>query len=64
MVTSDRVNQNNMGEALPPDIQELVNRRITYMTNKPINLSEIKQEWQTTNPESKALPQTIQDIVA
>src|SRR6266850_1983930 len=34
------------------------------MTNKPINLSEIKQEWQTTNPESEALPQNIQDIVA
>jgi len=52
-----------VGEALPPDIQELVNRRITYMANKPINLSEIEQEWQTTNPESEALPQTIQDIV-
>jgi len=53
-----------MGEALPPDIKELVNRRITYMANKSINLSEIEQEWQTTNPKSEALPQTIQDIVA
>jgi len=53
-----------MGEALPLDIQELVNRRITYMANKPINLSEIKQEWQTTNPEGESLPPTIQDIVA
>jgi len=53
-----------MGEALPPNIQELVNRQITYMANKPINLSKIEQEWQTTNPESEALPQTIQDVVA
>src|SRR6266850_5841329 len=48
-----------MGEALPPDIQELVNRRITYMANKPI-----KQKWQTTNPEGKALLPAIQDLVA
>src|SRR6267142_5312241 len=53
-----------MGEALPPNIQELVHRRITYMANKPINLSEIEYEWQTTNPESEALLQTIQNIVA
>jgi len=53
-----------MGEALPPDIQELVNRRITYMTNKPINLSEDKQERQTTNPRGEALPPAIKDIVA
>jgi len=53
-----------MGKALPPDIQELVNRRITYMANKPIKLSEIKQEWQTTNPEGEALLPTIQNIVA
>jgi len=53
-----------MGEALPPNIQELVNRRITYMANKPINLSKIEQEWQTTNPKGEALPPTIQNIVA
>jgi len=53
-----------MGEALPPDIQELVNRRITYMANRPINLSEIEQEWQTTNPEGEGLPSNIQNIVA
>jgi len=53
-----------MGEALPPDIQELVNRRITYMANKPINVSEIKQKWQTINPEGETLPPNIQDIVA
>jgi len=52
-----------MGEALPPNIQELVNRRITYMANKPINLPEIEQEWQTTNPKGEALLPTIQDIV-
>jgi len=53
-----------MGEALPPDIQELVNRRINYMINKPINLSENKQEWQTTNPKGEALLPAIKDIVA
>jgi len=53
-----------MGEALLPDIQEIVTRRITYMANKPINLPEIEQEWQTTNPKNETLPQTIQDIVA
>src|SRR6266850_7552935 len=53
-----------MGEALPPNIQELVNRQITYMANKPINFAEIEEEWQTTNPEGEALPSTIQDIVA
>jgi len=52
-----------MGEALPPNIQELVNRRITYMINKPINLSENRQEWQTTDPEGEALPPAIKDIV-
>jgi len=53
-----------MGEALPPDIQELVNQRITYTINKPINTSEIKQEWQTTKSKGEALPPAIQDIVA
>jgi len=53
-----------MGEALLPDIQELVNRRITYMANKPINLLETEQKWKTTNPENETLPQIIQDIVA
>jgi len=53
-----------MGKALLPNIQELVNRRTTYMANKSINLLKGKQEWQTTNPEGEALPPTIQDIVA
>ena len=34
------------------------------MANKPINFAEIEQEWQTTNPKGKALPPTIQHIVA
>jgi|SRR6266850_4160152 len=34
------------------------------MADKPINFSEIEQEWQTTNPEGEALPPTIQCIVA
>ena len=34
------------------------------MTSRPINLTTIKQEWETTNPENEALPQGIQDIVA
>jgi len=52
-----------MGEALPPDIQELVNRRIANAINKPIDLNQIQEQWETTNPDNETLPQTIQDII-
>ena len=52
-----------MDEAVPPNIQELAKQQTANMQNRPINLARIEQEWKTTNPENKALPINIQNIV-
>ena len=52
-----------MDEAVPPNIQELAKQQTANMQNRPINLARIEQEWKTTNPENKALPINIQNII-